>query len=127
VRTPRLEQTILIISLVAWVTGLAGFLDLIPLAGGLTLGLYSYYSLAVALGWICGNVYIWRCRLQAGRQWRGRLLLIYLLGPPSMLFLLRSLAVKAVREAAPLAATWALGVYVILFFVPVTLKPRWRR
>lgn len=113
--------------MLAWMAALFGYLNWIPLAGKVPLGLYAYYSFAVALGWICGNVYVWRSRKRTKGRLGGRLLVIYLLGPPSVLFLLRTLAPARVQEAAPLAATWAFGVYVILFLVPVTLKPARRR
>ena len=50
------------------------------------------------------------------------MLLIYLLGPPSLIYLLRTMAPLAEQRAVPLAAVWAFGVLAIFFMVPVSLR-----
>ena len=53
---------------------------------------------------------------------RRRFLLIYYLGPPAILGLLRSMAPWADQHAAPFVPLYAFGVFSILFLVPVTMK-----
>lgn len=119
-----IERIVLMVSLVGWATALAAGVGLIPLAGRLPSGLYPLYGIAAALGWLAGNLYVTRRRGFPHRRLRRRLLVTYLLGPPGLLFLLRALDTERAQMAAPLAATWALGVYAIFFAVPVTLRPR---
>jgi len=98
-----------------------GFTRVVGLAGSLPLSLYGYFSVAVALGWGFGALYV-------RRTWglptpvRRRFLLIYYLGPPAILGLLRSMAPLADQRVAPFAPLYALGAYSILFLVPVTMK-----
>ncbi len=93
----------------------------VGLAGSLPLTLYGYYSVAVALGWGFGIIYV-------RRTWglpapiRRRFLLIYYLGPWAILGLLRSMAPLADQRAAPFVPLYALGVFSALFLVPVTMK-----
>jgi hypothetical protein len=117
-----LDRVVLILSMVAWSVTLSVSLGWVRLAGCFTLGLYPYYALAVGLGWVLGNVYVWRARRVGGMKTHKWLLVIYLIGPPGALYLLRALALERAQALAPLAPTWALGTYVILFFVPVTLR-----
>ena len=98
---------------------------LVPLAGALDLGLRGLYSLAVACGWLAGNVYVQRSR-GLPRELRRRLLLIYLLGPPSLLALLRAMAPVSAQRAAPVVPLYAAVVFAVLFFVPVSLKGAFR-
>ena len=49
-------------------------------------------------------------------------LLIYLLGPPSVIYLLRTMAPAKEQGAAPLAGIWAFAVLAIFFMVPVSLR-----
>lgn len=122
-----LDQVVLVLSLAAWSLALGASLGLIHLAGRFTLGLYPYYALAVGLGWVLGNLYVWRARRVGGMRTHKWLLVTYLVGPPGVLYLLRTLAVEQAQELAPLAPTWALGAYAVLFLVPVTLRPTRRR
>ncbi len=104
-----------------WIVALASLIGLLPSAGLLELSLYQLYGVAAALGWLAGNVYVGRTRTLP-KAIRYRLLLVYLLGPPGAIYLLRALAPKAVQAEAPLAAVYACGVFLIFFLVPVTLK-----
>lgn len=91
------------------------------LAGSLRLSLYALYSTAAALGWVFGNVYVSRSR-GTETSLRRRLRTIYLLGPPSIVYLLRTMAPAEQQALAPLVPVYGLGVYAILFAVPVVLR-----
>ena len=81
----------------------------------------GFYSVAVALGWGFGSLYV-------RRTWglptpvRRRFLLIYYLGPPAILGVLRSMAPWPDQRAAPFVPLYAFGVFSILFLVPVTMR-----
>jgi hypothetical protein len=117
----RLEVILLGLFLACWALSLLSFTRIVSLAGSLPLSLYNYYAVAVALGWGFGILYV-------RRTWglpppiRRRLLLIYYLGPPAILGILRSMAPWADQRAAPFVPLWAFGVFSILFLVPVTMK-----
>lgn len=115
------ELGLLGVFLAVWTVALASLLGLLPAAGLLDLTLYQLYGVAAALGWVAGNVHVARSR-HFPKPVRSRILLIYLLGPPSLIYLLRSLASNEVQAAAPLAAIYGCGVFFIFFLVPVTLK-----
>lgn len=115
------ELGLLGLFLAAWTVALAAMLGLLPTAGLLNLSFYQLYGVAAFLGWLSGNVFVQRSR-RAPRPLRSRLLLIYLLGPPALIYLLRSFAEVTLQAQAPLAAVYACGVYFIFFLVPVTLK-----
>jgi len=93
----------------------------VPLAGSLDLGFYPFYAIAAVSGWLAGNVYVAR---SAGlpRELRRRVLLVYLVGPPGLLYLLRAMAPEAAQMAAPLVPLYAFGVFAVFFYVPVTLR-----
>ena len=118
----QLEIVLLGVFSASWLAAIVVLLGLVPVSGTLHLDLYTLYSVAAFLGWISGNVYLHRLgRLPAGR-YRKRLLSSYLLGPPSVLYILRALAPKAVQNAAPLVPLYAFVVYCLFFLVPVTLR-----
>ncbi|HEX4963915.1 MAG TPA: hypothetical protein VF173_24025 [Thermoanaerobaculia bacterium] len=117
----RLEVILLGLFLACWALSLLSFLHVLSLAGSLPLALYPYYAVAVALGWGFGILYVQRTR-GLDRPLRRRFLFIYYLGPPALLVLLRAMAPVADQRAAPLVPLWALGVFSILFLVPVTMK-----
>jgi hypothetical protein len=121
----RLELILLALFFASWLVGFLQWSGLLPKAGSLDLGLRGLFSLGAALGWLSGNVYVQRSRgLPAAL--RRRIMLIYLLGPPGLLFLLRSLAPAETQMAAPLAPLYATLVMSIFFFVPVSLKGAFR-
>ena len=117
----RGDAILLGLFLACWALSLLSFTRVVALAGSLPLTLYSYYGVAVALGWAFGIVYV-------RRTWglpapiRRRFLLIYYLGPPAILGLLRSMAPWADQRAAPFVPLYAFGAFSILFLVPVTMK-----
>ncbi len=115
------ELGLLGLFLALWTVALAALFGILPTDGLLNLSFYQLYGVAAFLGWLSGNVFIHRSK-KAPRQLRSRLLLIYLLGPPGLIYLLRSLADVEIQARAPLAAVYACGVYVVFFLVPVTLK-----
>jgi hypothetical protein len=98
---------------------------LLPLTGLLDLTLYQYYGVAAFLGWLCGNVYVQRSR-RLPPAIRRRLVLVYLLGPPALLYLVRAMESLAAQAAAPLAPVYATGVFAVLFMVPVSLRGSFR-
>ena len=105
---------------VLWGFAIVAQTPLLPVAGLLDLGLYPLYSLASALGWVLGNVYIARKRrLRGGGR---RRLALYTLGPLAVIVLLRALAPVAAQEAAPAVPVYGFIVYWIFFLVPVTLR-----
>lgn len=121
--TIRLELVLLVSFSAVWLLAVLGLFRILPFAGTFELDLYRLYSVAAVLGWIAGNVYVARRRvLPEGRGWRSRLLLAYLLGPPGVVYLLRSLAPAAVQNAAPFVPIYGFAVYLTFFLVPVTLR-----
>lgn len=108
----------------AWAVSLLHLVGVLPLAGALPLSLYGYYAFAAAAGWVAGNVFVLRRRRAGGR---GLLLVLYLFGPPSLVYLLRAVAPPEHHQAAPLAPLWAFGVYGVFFLVPVVFPPPARR
>ncbi len=119
----RAELLVVSAGLVCWAAALASALVGRPAAGLLPIGLYPLYSLAAALGWLAGNVYVARSG-KAAPGVRGVLRLSYLVGPPGLLFLLWELVPTLLQRAALLAPIYAYGVYVVFYFVPVTLRRR---
>lgn len=110
-----------------WVVVLLNLFGLLPLAGGLELTLYGLYGFAAAAGWVAGNVWVQR-RRRLGWPRARHLLVVYLFGPPSLVYLLRALAPAEQIAAAPLVPLWGFFVYGIFFAVPVSLAPEaWRR
>ncbi len=116
-----MELALLGFFFVCWLAALASFVGLLPIAGLLDIGLYQYYGLASFLGWLTGNVYLQRAR-RVPKPLERRLMLIYLLGTPGFLYLVRALAPLTTQAIAPLAPLYASGVFAIFFLVPVTLK-----
>jgi hypothetical protein len=108
----------------AWAVSVLHLAGVLPLAAALPLSLYGYYAFAAAAGWVAGNVFVLRRRRIGGR---GLLLVLYLFGPPSLVYLLRALAPPEHQQAAPLAALWAFGVYGVFFLVPLVFPPPARR
>jgi hypothetical protein len=125
-RTPvgvRLELFLLVGFSAVWLLAVLGLFRILPLAGTFDLDLYRLYSVSAVLGWLSGNIYIMRRRsLPKGGAWKKRLLLAYLIGPPGMVYLLRSLASPSLQQAAPFVPFYCMAVYMIFFLVPVTLR-----
>ncbi len=119
----RVEPALIGLFLASWIGALLGQLGLLEMAGSLRLAFYPFFSLAAAIGWSAGNVYVHRRRLLPPLL-RRRLLLIYLVGPPGILYLVRAMAPAAEQQVAPLVPLLGFGVFSVFFAVPVTLAPR---
>lgn len=119
----RLEPALIGLFLAAWLSALLGQLGVLDLAGSLRLAFYPFFSLAAAMGWVAGNVYVHR-RRGLPQPLRRRLLMIWLVGPPGILYLIRGMAPAAEQAIAPLVPLLGFGVYSVFFLVPVTLAPR---
>lgn len=117
----KLEIALLGLFLVCWAVGVVALLGGLSLAGSLDLGLYGLYSIAAAAGWLSGNIYLQRSRGYP-RDFRRRLLLIYLVGPPGLLLLLRMMASREAQLAAPIVPSYAMLVFAVFFLVPVSLR-----
>jgi len=117
------ELHLFTVSLGVWVLVILHRSGVVPLGGNLELSYQKLYAIAALLGWLSGNLYLYRARGLV-RPARTRFLLIYLLGPPSFLNLLRSLAPAREQAAVPLIPLYALAVFTIFFLVPVSLKPK---
>jgi hypothetical protein len=110
--------------LASWLGALLEKVGVLALAGTLDMGLYAYFSLAAALGWLAGNVYLHRRRRLPRVVWRW-ILPVYLAGPPSLIFLLRAMAPAQQQELAPIMPFIALAVFLVFFLVPITLAGSW--
>ena len=116
-----MELGLLGLFLALWTVALAALVGLLPTAGLLDLDLYQLFAMAAFLGMLSGNLFVHRTR-NTPRPLRKKLLLIYMLGPPALIYLMRSLAPIETQAAAPFAAIYACGVFLVFFLVPVTLK-----
>lgn len=87
----------------------------------LPISLYHLYGLAVFGGWLSGNVYVQRTAAKPRKE-RLRSLLVYLLGPPGLLFLTHGLTSVQSQARVPLAPVYAFGIYVVFFMVPVSFR-----
>ncbi len=106
----RLEPALLGIFLACVVLDLLVFFRWISFAGSLPLSLYGFYSVAMAMGWLFGILYE-RRRRGFSAAVRRRLLLIYFLGPPGILYLLRSMAPLTDQQAAPRVWSTRFNIY----------------
>jgi hypothetical protein len=120
------ERSLLGLFSACWIVALLELFGALRLAGGWPLSLYGLYGTGAFLGWVAGNVWVQR-RRRVARPLARWLLMVYLFGPPSLLYLLRALAPAEHRAAAPLVPLYAFVVYAIFFLVPVSLPPRPRR
>lgn len=119
----RVEPALIGLFLASWLGALLGQLGVLDLAGTLPLAFYPYFSLAAGLGWLAGNVYVHR-RRSVPKALRRRLMLIYLVGPPGILYLVRAMAPVVDQTVAPLVPLLGFGVFTVFFAVPVSLAPR---
>lgn len=116
----RLDPVLLGLFLACWLVDLLVLLRMVRLADMLPLTLYGLYSVAVAFGWLFGNIYV-RRRRGLPPPVRRRLLALYLIGPLGILFLLRYMSPAELQRAAPFVPLYAFCVFAILFLVPVTI------
>lgn len=118
----RIEIALVGLFFASWSMAALAALGLVDLAGTLDLSLYPLYSIAAALGWLSGNVYVLRSR-SVPQHLRRRVWLVWFLGPPGIVYLLRALAPAPEQALAPLVPLYAFGVFAVLFLVPVVLQP----
>lgn len=118
----RAEHVAAVVFTLVWLVAWLTLANLVPLIGRLPLSLYQLYGVAAALGWLAGNVFVPRMRHVAPELKRWPFVLLYLLGPPSILGLLRALAPWEAQRAAPLVPVFATLVYGIFFLVPVSFR-----
>lgn len=118
----RLEIALVGLFFACWALAALANLGVIGFAGALSLPLYPLYSIAAGLGWLSGNVYILRSRA-VPQKLRRRVLAVYFLGPPGIVYLLRAMAPMTQQEAAPAVPLYAFGVFAALFLVPIVLRP----
>lgn len=115
----RLDLGVAGICLGAWLLA-AAFLFVPGLAGDGVLPADGLFPFAAALGWLAGNLYVAGAR--RAEPLRRHLLSLYLGGPPGLVWLYGSWVERGERLIHPLAPLWALGVFAMLFLVPVTLR-----
>lgn len=116
----RLEPVLFGLFLACWLVDLLVLLRVVRLAGMLPMTLYGLYTVAVAFGWLFGNIYV-RRRRGLPPAIRRRLLILYVIGPPGILYLLRYTTPIELQRAAPFVPLYAFCVFAILFLVPVTM------
>jgi hypothetical protein len=115
----RLDLGVAGVCLGAWLLA-AAFLFVPGLRGDGALPPNALFPFAAALGWLAGNLYVQGTR---GVEALRRLLLaLYLGGPPGLIWLYWAWVPIALRLQNPLAPLLALGVFAVLFLVPVTLR-----
>lgn len=117
----RVELILVAFFFATWGVDCLALLGLVEISGSLEIGLYPLYSVAAATGWIAGNIYVPRTR-RLPRELRRRLLWVYFVGPVGLLYLLRAMATEQSQQQAPLVPLYGLGVFAVLFLVPVVLK-----
>lgn len=122
----RFEAILLGLFLACWLVYLLAVVRVVSLAGSLTLTFYPYFSLAAAIGWGAGNLYVFRTRDREPATRRG-LLAGYFLGPLGLLFLLRAMTPVEFQRGAPLVGLYAFCVFSIFFVVANWLKILGRR
>jgi hypothetical protein len=105
--------------LACWMVFILEMLGLARLPMLPRLTLTQLYSAASVLGWMAGMIYVQRTRHLAGPL-RRRLFLLSFFGPPSLVFLLGSMA--RLQRQAPLVLVWALCVFGIFYLVPVSFR-----
>jgi hypothetical protein len=122
----RLEIAFVSLFAACWLLLFLDLFGVVHLAGTRDLGFYPFYALAVALGSISGNAFVWRMRrLEPGPERRTRrALLIHLAGPPGALALLRAFAPEASQAAAPLVPVLGVLVFSVFFVVPLIMRRR---
>lgn len=121
----RSEVILLALFLACWVIEILVTFGVVPIDGTLPLALYPYYMAAMSLGWLFGMVYVQRTR-KLDPAVRRRFVLLYVAGPPGLLFLLRDMAPLPWQYAAPMVPLYGLCVYLIFFAVPVIFRVPFR-
>ena len=122
----RLEGPVLFSFTFVWIVVLFEAAGHPFLAGRFPVSLYYFFSFASVLGWLAGNFFVVRRRLQPAADYSSYLYATWLGGPPSLLFLLQACQPLAVQQAQPFVRIWGLCVFLLFFGVPVSLDRRSR-
>jgi len=122
----RYEQVLLGLFLACWLVYLLAVFRWATPEGTLALGFYPYDTLAAALGWGAGNLYVYRTR-DLEEPARQRFLPGYFLAPLGLILLLKVMMPLDFQRAAPFVGVWAFGVFSIFFFVATKLRIWGRR
>ena len=117
----RFEPILAAFFLATWVVGLLSLFGLVDSSGALRISLYPLFSVAAAVGWVCGNAYRVRSRPLPSLLRRG-VFVVYYVGPLGLLVLLRSMAPRPEQAAAPLVPLYSWIVFSVLFLVPIVLR-----
>ena len=117
----RFEPVLFAFFIAAWLVGLSSIAGWVDLSHYYALALYPLYTIAATNGWIFGNLYVVRVRRLDG-PYRMPLRWAYYLGPLGAQYLLRAMAPKAVQQDAPFVPLYAVGVFTVLFLVPVVFR-----
>lgn len=117
----RVEPILFGLFFASWGLAVLYMVGIVPLPESLELSLYGLYSIAAVSGWIAGNIYVQRAR-HLPRELKRRFFLLYLVGPPGLLYLLRAMAPAREQRAAPLVPLYAWAVFAVFFLVPLTFR-----
>ena len=116
-----LEGVVALLFLACWLLYFLHVLGWISLTDRLPLSLYPYYSTMSVFGWVAGMLYVQHTRHLTGPP-RRRAFMVSFLGPLSLVFVVRAMAPAIEQRSAPFVPVWALGVFSIFFFVPVSFR-----
>ncbi len=122
----RYEQVLLGMFLACWLVYLLAVFRLVTPEGTWSPGFYPYDTLAAALGWGAGNLYVYRTRDLAEKD-RRRFMPGYFLAPLGLILLLKVMMPLDFQRAAPFVGVWAFCVFSIFFFVAMKLQIWGRR
>ena len=122
----RFELILLGLFLACWLVYLLAVFGVVMPDGTLNPGFYPYFSLAAAMGWGAGNLYVYRTR-DLDPMSRRRFLPGYFLAPLGLLLLIKMMMPLAFQRSAPLVGVYAFGVFSIFFSVATKLKIWGRR
>ncbi len=122
----RFEQVLLGLFLACWLVYLLGVFQIVKPAGTWNPGFYPYYSIAMAVGWAAGNLYVYRTR-DLDPTARRRFLAGYFLAPVGLISLLKIMMPISFQRGAPFVGVWAFCVFSIFFGVATKLQIYARR
>ncbi|MES1244580.1 MAG: hypothetical protein ABUT39_23440 [Acidobacteriota bacterium] len=122
----RYEQILLALFLACWLVYLLALLRIVKPEGTWNPGFYPYDTLAAAVGWGAGNLYVYRTRDLEEKD-RRRFLPGYFLAPIGLILLLKVMMPVSFQRAAPFVAVWAFGVFSVFFSVATKLRIWGRR
>ena len=116
----RAEVILLAFCLAGGAVASGAFVGWTTIAGSMTIGMYAHYSIAAALGWVCGNLFVLR-RYRHGAS-TSLMVPVYLLGPQALLLLLWQMTPREWQHEAAIVPVLAAAVFVVFFLVPWSLR-----